>query len=66
LKEVFFHAIKEKILKKNLLSLNKAHRKSQTFSGTKKPKVWEFPGGPAVSTPPFRCRGHGFDPSSGN
>ena len=26
----------------------------------------DFPGGPAVKTPCFRCRGHSFDPWSGN
>ena len=26
----------------------------------------EFPGGPVVRTPRFHCRGHGFDPWSGN
>ena len=23
---------------------------------------WDFPGGPAVKTPRFQCRGPGFDP----
>ena len=26
----------------------------------------DFPGGPATRTPHFHCRGHGFDPWSGN
>ena len=26
----------------------------------------DFPGGPAVKTPCFQCRGYGFDPWSGN
>ena len=26
----------------------------------------ELPGGPVVKTPRFHCRGHGFDPWSGN
>ena len=26
----------------------------------------DFPGGPVVKTPRFRCRGHGFHPWSGN
>ena len=26
---------------------------------------WKFPGSPVVETPCFQCRGHGFDPSSG-
>ena len=25
-----------------------------------------FPGGPVVKTPHFQCRGHGFNPLSGN
>ena len=28
--------------------------------------LWEFPGGPVVRTPCFHCRGHRFDPWSGN
>ena len=27
---------------------------------------WDFPGGPVVKTPCFHCRGHGFNPWSGN
>ena len=26
----------------------------------------DFPGSPVVKTPRFHCRGHGFDPWSGN
>ena len=26
----------------------------------------DFPGGPVVRTPRFQCRGHGFQPGSGN
>ena len=26
----------------------------------------DFPGSPVVKTPCFHCRGHGFDPWSGN
>ena len=26
----------------------------------------DFPGGPVVKTPSFQCRGHGFNPWSGN
>ena len=30
-------------------------------------KFWtDFPGGPVVKTPFFHCRGHEFDPWSGN
>ena len=29
-------------------------------------KIRDFPGSPAVKTPHFQCRGHGFDPWSGN
>ena len=28
--------------------------------------LWDFPGGPVVKTLCFQCRGHGFDPWSGN
>ena len=35
-------------------------------SRRKKNKVEDFPGSPVVKTPPFHCRGHGFDPWSGN
>ena len=28
--------------------------------------VRDFPGGPVVKTLHFQCRGHGFDPWSGN
>ena len=31
-----------------------------------KPSSWDLPGGPAVKTLHFHCRGHGFDPWSGN
>lgn len=31
-----------------------------------KARVWDFPGGSAVETPPFHCRGQGFDPRLGN
>ena len=31
-----------------------------------KKKYVDFPGGPVVRTPRFHCRGHGFDPGSGN
>ena len=27
---------------------------------------WDFPGGPVVKTPGFHCKGHRFDPWSGN
>ena len=27
---------------------------------------WDFPGGPVVKTPHFQCKGHRFDPWSGN
>ena len=27
---------------------------------------WDFPGGPVVKTPYFQCRGHKFNPWSGN
>ena len=27
---------------------------------------WDIPRGPVVKTPPFHCRGHGFDPWPGN
>ena len=27
---------------------------------------WEFPGSPVLKAPHFHCRGHGFDPWSGN
>ena len=33
---------------------------------TKNRFLGDFPGGPAVGTPCFHCRGHGFDPWSGN
>ena len=33
---------------------------------TKNRFLRDFPGGPAVGTPCFHCRGHGFDPWSGN
>ena len=26
----------------------------------------DFPGGPVVKTPRFQCKGHGFNPLSGN
>ena len=29
-------------------------------------KSWDFAGGPVVRTPRFHCRGHRFDPWSGN
>ena len=31
-----------------------------------KARVWDFPGGSAVKTPPFYCREQGFDPRLGN
>ena len=32
----------------------------------KKCMLRDFPGGPVVKTPCSQCRGHGFDPWSGN
>ena len=29
-------------------------------------RVKDFPGGPMIETPPFHCRGHGFNPWSEN
>ena len=29
-------------------------------------QYWDFPGGPVVKTLCSQCRGHGFDPWSGN
>jgi len=29
-------------------------------------RLWNFSSGPAVTTPHFHCRGHGFEPWSGN
>ena len=29
-------------------------------------KILDFPGSPVAKTPRFQCRGHGFDPWSGN
>ena len=34
--------------------------------GIKRSGLWDFPGGPVVKTPCFHCRGHRFDPWSGN
>ena len=35
-------------------------------SHLRKRKNWDFPGGPVVKTQCSQCRGHGFDPWSGN
>ena len=32
----------------------------------KTPQPRDFPGSPVVRTPSFQCKGHGFDPRSGN
>ena len=37
-----------------------------TFELVCKKTGLEFPGGPVVRTRRFHCRGHGFDPCSGN
>ena len=33
---------------------------------SKKSTRWDFPGGPVAEVPCFHCRGHGFNPWSGN
>ena len=40
--------------------------KMTTFLGNKSSHDWDFPGGPVVKTVCFQCKGHGFDPWSGN
>ena len=45
--------------------IGEGSQKVQT-SRSKIDKSWDFPGDPVVKTPRFHCRGHGFDPWSGN
>ena len=54
---------------------NDTHRVSMELSGEPElsfppsrkdvAPLWDFPGSPVVKTPSFHCRGHGFDPWSG-
>ena len=39
---------------------------SPTVTLGKRETFQHFPGGPVVKNPCFHCRGHGFDPWSGN
>ena len=40
---------------------------SEKLSGLfKVTQLQDLPGGPVVTTPCFQCKGHGFDPCSGN
>ena len=36
----------------------------ETTSLCKRNALWDLPGGPAVKTPHFQCRGYRFDPWS--
>ena len=36
------------------------------MEGYYKDAAWDFSGGPVIKTPCSQCRGHGFDPWSGN
>ena len=59
------------VLQEHVLLLIKKKKKWQkmikvVLSNKLKDCAWEFPGGPVVRTPCFHCRGHGFDPWSGN
>ena len=49
---------------------NQQTLKSWSRNGTLPPQkihsLWVFPCGPEVTTPNFHCRGHRFDPWSGN
>ena len=56
-----------KEIKTNCKNLKKKKKSSHIFSfGRFGCVVSEFPSGPLVKTPSSQCRGHGFDPWSGN
>ena len=43
--------------------LHKGGKYAEVF---REEQVWDFPGGPVVKALHFQCRGHRFDPWSGN
>ena len=49
----------------SLEALSRFIRWGPEFEGIKN-LPWDFPGGPVVKILRFQCRGHGFDPLSGN